>query len=214
MNQPDARYAFFDFDGTLTRHDSFMRFCVFCTGRRRVGMALIRCLPWLIGWQVGIIPGGKAKERLIAALFKGKSHEWLREQGERFAYEIEKDLNGPVMERMKGHISRGDRVAIVSASLRDWIEPWARRHGINCVLATELADDSDGLLTGKFLKPNCLGPEKARRIRELIGDDREALIWAYGNSAGDNEMLALATHPCRVDSSGKTDDFRRSELDI
>ncbi len=39
--------------------------------------------------------------------------------------------------------------------------------------------------------------EKATRLQALFGDD-DVELWAYGNSGGDDEMLALAHHPVRV----------------
>ena len=54
-----------------------------------------------------------------------------------------------------------------------------------------------GRCTGRLDGANCRGPEKATRLQTLLGDDPVEL-WAYGNSAGDDEMLALARHPVRV----------------
>ncbi|MCB1149091.1 MAG: HAD-IB family hydrolase, partial [Chlamydiia bacterium] len=55
--------------------------------------------------------------------------------------------------------------------------------------------DSKGVLTGKLLGANCRGPEKVRRILETFGPKESYLLYAYGDSAGDREMLALADHP-------------------
>jgi phosphatidylglycerophosphatase C len=57
--------------------------------------------------------------------------------------------------------------------------------------------DGDGRCTGRLAGENCRGPEKARRLTELLAG-RGALTWAYGDSSGDREMLAMARHPVRV----------------
>ncbi len=46
-------------------------------------------------------------------------------------------------------------------------------------------------MNGRFQGPNCRGPEKVRRLREVFGPDLH-LTAAYGDSDGDYEMLALA----------------------
>jgi phosphoserine phosphatase len=61
--------------------------------------------------------------------------------------------------------------------------------------------DTYGLLTGRLLGANCRGPEKARRVRAWISDAglEGAVLWAYGDSPGDAELLAAADRPVRVD---------------
>jgi len=71
---------------------------------------------------------------------------------------------------------------------------------VDAVLCTQLAVGSEGRLTGGLRGPNCRGPEKERRLREWLhgrGVDAPAL-WAYGDSAGDDALLAMADHPVRV----------------
>jgi phosphatidylglycerophosphatase C len=85
----------------------------------------------------------------------------------------------------------------VSASLRAYLDEVARRLGVDALLCTELEVDDDGRCTGRMKGGNCRGPAKATRLRAYLGD-REVTLWAYGDSAGDREMLALADHPTLV----------------
>ena len=48
-----------------------------------------------------------------------------------------------------------------------------------------------------MLGGNCRGAEKARRLRAYLHSD-DVELWAYGDSAGDTELLAMADHPVRV----------------
>ena len=50
----------------------------------------------------------------------------------------------------------------------------------------------DGRLTGRFATPNCYGPEKVRRIREVFPDRDNYHLTAFGDSRGDKEMLDYA----------------------
>ena len=51
----------------------------------------------------------------------------------------------------------------------------------------------DGILTGRFISPNCYGIEKVRRIKQVLVEPRSHYyIIAYGDSRGDKEMLDYA----------------------
>ena len=51
----------------------------------------------------------------------------------------------------------------------------------------------DGKITGRFLTPNCYGPEKVHRVEALLSEPRDHYhITAYGDSRGDKEMLQYA----------------------
>jgi phosphatidylglycerophosphatase C len=68
------------------------------------------------------------------------------------------------------------------------------------VLATEIEVGNGGSCTGRIKGRNCRGIEKERRLRDwmtkhgLVG----ARLFAYGDSAGDDQMLAMANVPVRV----------------
>ena len=70
--------------------------------------------------------------------------------------------------------------------------------GFDHVIAVGLESDADGTLTGELAGPNVRGPEKAVRLRRWLGDDRPEMLWAYGNSSGDTELLAMADVPVWV----------------
>ncbi len=82
---------------------------------------------------------------------------------------------------------------LVSASLSLYLEPFADAVGFDDVIATRLEEDS-GYLTGRLYGRNVRGPEKAARLRGLLGPDL-AELWAYGDSAGDRQLLEMADHP-------------------
>ncbi len=69
------------------------------------------------------------------------------------------------------------------------------------MLATQLEVAGDGRLTGRLQGANVRGPEKKARVEAWIAQrlgDRPFRLWAYGDSAGDRELLAMADHPVRV----------------
>jgi phosphatidylglycerophosphatase C len=101
---------------------------------------------------------------------------------------------------VRWHHEEGHSVVIVSASLGAYLRPLAERLGLDAALAVELVEDADGLLTGGLVgELNTRGPEKVRRLTswaaEHLGPDTAFELWAYGDSSGDEELLALADHP-------------------
>jgi HAD superfamily hydrolase (TIGR01490 family) len=183
------RIALFDFDGTLTRRDTFWGFNVMCFGRPRVVAALARLIPAAIASLR--FDRSFLKETLIRLLWAGVPHESYLSLAKTYAdREIEKVLMPQAMRVFLDHLGRGDDVYIVTASMKDWSEFWAARHGVQ-VIGTEL-EVVGGRLTGRFSTPNCWGGEKVARIRAAVDLSEYSRIFAYGNSGGDREMLAIA----------------------
>lgn len=98
----------------------------------------------------------------------------------------------------------GSKRVIVSASYEPYVSHIGEHLAADAVLATEL-EVVDGHTTGKLAGVNCRGPEKVRRLQELLsrwGLERDSVvIAAWGDSAGDRDMLAWADEPWRVSRS-------------
>lgn len=188
-----ASLVFFDFDGTLTTRDSLPCFALHSLGKLRTLIGALKALPWILMWKLGAVSNSVAKERLFSFLFRGMATPGFAACCESFAPEIEKMVRPELVARMARHIAAGDEVYIVSASIGDWIVPWAEKNGVDKshVIATGAAVEN-GILTGRFSTPNCHGPEKVRRIQAALGDIGVRSVVAYGDSGGDLAMLALA----------------------
>lgn len=57
--------AIFDFDGTLTRKDTFIKFIRFCHGSFKLYLGLILLSHYLISYKLGLYPNYKTKSFLI-----------------------------------------------------------------------------------------------------------------------------------------------------
>ncbi len=186
--------ALFDFDGTITRRDTFLDFLVFCFGYLRVAAVLIRLSPWIFLYAVGRIRNDDLKQRVLKAFFCGMPIADVRRMGEAFARDVLPERTKPsAMERLAWHREQAHRVVLVSASLDVWLEPWCKTHSIELVSSRlEVLDDRT---TGRLEGLNCYGAEKVRRIRERIDLSTCEMIYAYGDSRGDREMLAISGRP-------------------
>lgn len=192
------KLAFFDFDGTITKRDTFIEFAKFSLGRGRLFAAILKNSHYLAMWKLGIVSNSKAKQRLFSSLYKGKGYEWLKGCGIRFGKVIDRNLNRDVADKLRQHIKDGHKVAIVSASIPEWIYPWASENGVEIVIGTQIEVNEDGMITGKFLTDNCYGQEKVNRIREMFPDIDDYETWGYGDSSGDSHMLEMVNHSIRI----------------
>ena len=192
------RYAFFDFDGTLIKDDSFGLFARHAVGRGAFVKALLKSAPKIIAWKLGRASNSQAKETLFGHLYRGMRYDEFKRLGVTFAEKIRRRLRSEIMESLRRHLAAGDTVAIVTASMAEWIAPWAAEAGVTTLLTTAPEVDGSGRLTGRFRGANCHGAEKAKRIREQFGAMDGCKIDAYGDSSGDEAMLALATNPHKV----------------
>lgn len=215
MKRPQE-IGLFDFDGTLVNGDSFLRFGVYAVGKAKFVIALFKALPWIAAWKGGLLTSSRAKEKLFGSLFKGMPYAEFKRKGESFASEMEGVLRRDVLQELERVHATGGLVVIASASVEEWIRPWAERYSVDFVIATKAEVDSDGKLTGGFSTPNCRGAEKARRVREyldgILGDKTRAYatrnygvhsgeetecvrVCAWGNLPDDREMLDMADEP-------------------
>ncbi len=181
----------FDFDGTLTRGESFFRFLAFATPWYRFAFCFLRSLPVLLLYVGRLMDNESAKIHVLKVFLRGRALAEIQDKAERFSLtKIAPTLRPEAIAKLRGHQKQGHVCVLVSATLAIYLRPWAREMGFEAVLATELAVDAAGRLTGELASPNCYGPEKAARLRQKFG--QEQIRAAYGDSSGDTEMLAMA----------------------
>ncbi len=190
--EPTRTVAAFDFDGTITRHDTLLPFLVHLMGRSRT----VRGLAILSTQVPRAMAGGASrnvlKQNLLYHLLVGQDAEATRRAAESFAdHLLAGRLRTDSLERIRSHQAAGHELVMVSASPELYVAPIAERLGFSCALATRLEVGPDGRLTGRLAGENCRGPEKVRRLQEWLGDETPVIL-AYGDSRGDREMLAFA----------------------
>lgn len=192
------KITFFDFDGTLTHHDTFIGFAKYCVGKVEFYKAFIKSIPMLCLWKLRFKSNSDTKQKLFSYLYKGMEYRRFKRYGYAYAPWIEDDLRTEIIEILKHHKRDGHKIIIVSASIDEWIRPWAESHGIDYIISTEIEKDKHGKLTGRFKTKNCHGVEKVTRIKELFPDLEIHETWGYGNSSDDDSMLSIVNHPNRV----------------
>ena len=186
-----SRIAFFDFDGTITSKDSLVEFIKFALGVFKYYKGLLFLSPILILFKLKFIPNDLAKEKLITYFFSGFDSKYFFEIASRYSKdEIPKIVRPKAIEKIIWHKQAGDKVVIVSASMESWLKCWCNENGVE-LLGTKLQVEKSKI-TGRFSSKNCYGLEKVHRIREKYNLDDYKVIYAYGDTMGDQQMLDLA----------------------
>jgi phosphatidylglycerophosphatase C len=195
--------AAFDLDGTLTHGGSVFKWLATVGGRVNALRTVAKMAPRL-GWAA--IKGGSTanstKEALFAAMLRGLPLEQVAEASRSFAeHHVAKKLRTDTKARLDWHLAKGHRVVLVSASPELYVHRVGELVGAHGVIATRLAVDPSGLLTGRYDGKNCRGTEKFSRTTSwmraegLLGSSEQApTLWAYGNSRGDLRLLRAADH--------------------
>jgi phosphatidylglycerophosphatase C len=183
--------ALFDFDGTITSNDTWTPFLKFAVRPSRLVVGRLLLLPVIVGHRLGVVPAGRARQIANYVAFSGERASALRERGMEYATGVlPRTLRRSALDRIEWHTSQGDDVVVVSASLDVYLDPWcdARKLAYVCTTLEERA----GRLTGRCVDGDCCGAEKARRIRNRFDLSRYTLVYAYGDTPDDREMLELA----------------------
>jgi len=188
------KIAFFDFDGTLTTKDSMVKFIQFAVGKPAYYMGLLKLSPMLVAYMLKLIPNDLAKEKLVRHFFKSWDEVFFQKIANQYSLdEIDKIIRPSGIKKLSWHQERGHEVVIVSASMESWLKPWCKQKGVE-LISTRL-EVINTKLTGKFSTKNCYGPEKVNRIKENYDLSQYEQVYAYGDSRGDEDMLALADEP-------------------
>ncbi len=182
--------ALFDFDHTLTRCDTYARFLRRVATPAQQARAWRTVGPWLVGYRAGVVSARAIRARVTRMVFAGRDAGDIGAQARQYAEHTLPGLLDPsMMQRLHWHRAQGHEVALVSASIDLYLQPWCAQHGL--ALICNRLEQRDGVLTGRYAGRDC-GPHKARRVSEHYALGRYARIHAYGDSAEDRPMLALA----------------------
>jgi phosphatidylglycerophosphatase C len=188
--------AAFDVDGTLTKRDCLRPFLQDLGGRRGLALAVLRRPVASLG-AAAHLDRDALPEVIVGGVFAGRSVADVDRAGEQLAARVlAGGLRADTMARLRWHQRRGDAVVLVSASLGPYLRPLGRRLAVDGVLCADVVHDG-ARYSDRLAGENCRGAGKARRLTAWLAerglDCRD--LWVYGDSAGDRELLAMATHP-------------------
>jgi HAD superfamily hydrolase (TIGR01490 family) len=186
-----ADLALFDFDGTITVRETMAAFMYRAVPARRRAWGRLLLAPWVVGYRCGMVSGVAVRSAVVRVGFAGVARDAVEAHGAAFAADALPALLRPeAMARIRWHQQQGDTVAVVSGGLDAYLAPWCRAHDLALVCSS--LEHRDGRLTGRYLGAQCVGEEKARRVREHYDLAAYGRVYAYGDTHEDLAMLDLA----------------------
>jgi len=194
-----ADVAVFDVDGTLTVRDCVRPFLIRVGGNVGIARALLRHPLAAIG-AAARRDRDRLKELFVGGVLRGRPVADVEALGATFAGEVfDGWLRADTLARLRWHQAAGHRTVLASASLGPYLRPLGERLGVDAVLCAEPRRHGDRFADG-LDGANCRAAEKVRRLDAWLEahDLRDAVVWAYGDSAGDRQLLERADHPMLV----------------
>ena len=185
--------ALFDFDGTITTKDSATEFFRFLYKNRIIYLYkhYFLCLFEIVKFKFLGYSYLILKNKRLSVHIDGLAEMEFKQHCTNFDENIIQDLiKQSALQTIDQHKKAGDAVWIVSASYDFLIGNWCRRNGLSYLVNTTKLENGKITLTSE----ECNFNGKVVRILENIELSTIENIYAYGDSAGDEDMLALANN--------------------
>lgn len=187
----------FDFDGTLTSVDTMIELIRYAKGTRQLFIGLMANIWFLVMMKLHLYPNWRCKERILSYFFGGMNIDDFNKLCISFANSRHPLVRPQAIAEVNAIMANGGKVLVVSASADNWVRPLLEKAfcTIPTLSATQL-EIADGKITGRIQGRNCYGEEKVNRIKEYMKANniqrQEYYIYAYGDSAGDKQMMEYA----------------------
>ncbi|OTG66114.1 phosphoserine phosphatase [Acinetobacter sp. ANC 4470] len=191
-SKKNKNLALFDFDGTLCAKDSFTGFIFYALSKRHIVKQGIKILPWIQAYYLNVYPAYAMRSKLFRAMFTHADAPELQQLALEYATSLMSQLNPSLLKQLKQHQALGHDVVLVSASVDIYLEPICRL--LNIDLICTQTEQVNNLYTGQYTTADCSSEQKRQRILDNYPLEDYTVVYAYGNSHEDKEMLALADH--------------------
>lgn len=201
------KYALFDFDGTLCKGDSIIRFCTFARKQKLSTRRQLLAGLWAAAqFKAGRITIEKAKQ-IALQWMEGRSELEMQDVAQRFCREVLVPRFFPEgIAALQKEKEEGAIVLLITASPSFYLMPMKELLGVSDVIGTRMDVDPSGLYTS-LVGDNCRGLQKPLRLAEYLAAKGDRLDYeasaAYGNSTGDLPMLEVCAKKVAVNPGKK-----------
>lgn len=181
-------YAF-DFDGTLTKKDTFLAFIEYAKGYGKTFWGFFLFSPILILMKLRLFPNWKAKQMVFSWFFKGMNINEFNQICHEFADRNQRIIRTRGWDTIRKALANGEQVIIITASIENWVKPFFKEFGNQIKVEGTKIDVRINQITGQFLTQNCYGVEKTKRLKEVFPYRQAYELIAFGDSNGDRYLL-------------------------
>lgn len=198
--------AFFDFDKTLVNINSSKIGFKWLYEHGMLSKLFILKVMIAVFLNRRNIISEKQMADVMISFYKNKKLADFKAGANEFYFDYLKPHLAPnVIEKLEFHRNEGHILAIVSGSIRYYLEPAAKDLGIQHLVCTDLEENSNGLLTGKAIGQVCIGNYKKELTLKLVDKLNIDLknSYAYGDNQADIPLLKLVGNPVAVEPTPK-----------
>ena len=203
----NSKIAVFDLDGTITYKDTYVEFLLLCLKKRplrilRVGELVLylflyktglRSNHWLKAKYLGTVAGGLGGYELetISAEFCAKT--------------MAKNIKPKALAELSRLKAQGVTLVLATASFSFYVECLSAELEMDYLLCSKAKLDSEGRITGALDGKNCIGVEKANRLKLLMNlQGWKNISSAYSDDIVDLPLFSMAEKAFVVDPKTKT----------
>ncbi len=163
---------------------------------------LLRALPALLGYPVGLAGRGELKAALARAAFGGLSRFAIATLAAHYVEQLRaRQLFSQALQAIASHRAAGDYLVLMSASPDLYVPTLGQALGFDEVICTRLSWAADRF-EGRLASPNCRGEEKLRQLERLRAAHPGLPVAAYGNSRPDLAHLLHCEQGYYVNARG------------
>ena len=193
----NQKLAIFEFDGTVIDGNSMFQFYRYLSGGlipylwgllATSGIGLCRTLH--------ICSKKTYYEHLAKHFLRGMSEDDIEAASRQFVFILNKSIRGKVIAGMQQRRLEGYRIVLVSEGLAEVIKPWAAQFGINDVFGRELAYDSDGYFTGRFVRTDSDVADMEISLSEKLNTEQSEEVLAVSCHRKNMHLEKIATRYC------------------
>lgn len=197
----------FDLDGTLTHKDTYRTYLTRYLAHHPVRWPTAPLLAGAVGlFALKLRSNHWLKRTFLSLILGGAKRDNLASWNEDFAnYAIQYLVRRDAIAAIKARREAGDRIVLATASPDLYVTALAHRLGIKDVIATRVAWDDRGRLTGDLDGENCYGPEKRRRVEAWLAEQKiqPDHVTVYSDHQADLPLFDMADKAVAVSPTPK-----------
>ena len=200
---PNARLAFYDFDGTLTSGNIVRRYAYFTLrqpSRSRAALKFSKLLLSIPSWLAMEFRSRRRFNEVFFREYRGMREQVLREQSQQlFDEKILPSIYPDTQLLLEEDRSQGYLPVLVSGELDVALEQVIRYLGFHAVICNHLVY-RDGIATGEVVAPLIAEEEKVRAMERMCAEHGTEMKQsrAYSDSFSDLPMLEAVGTPAAV----------------
>ena len=188
------KIAVFDFDKTITEKDSFNDFLIYTFGKRKFSFTILKKSAWIVLYKLKLISNAKVKTKLFQSFYKEKLYTKYKNDCNNYCNNRLNDIiNEKIVNKIDELKKQNYKLVLLSASFKEWLEPWAKANGFTKVICSEFEINKD-VIDGTILEnKSCYGINKKNMLLKAFPNiEKNGYLIAYGDSKSDRFYMDMA----------------------